>query len=63
MVGYSGNMVYWLSCLKCRHTFAVYTSFDLDDAATYCHCPECITLIKLWGEDDCFILHEEEAFL
>ena len=56
-------MVYGLSCLKCKRTFEVFASFDLDDAATYCHCPECVALIKLWGEDDCFILHEEEAFL
>ncbi len=57
------NMVYELSCLKCRETFDVYASFNLDDEATYCHCPKCVYLIKLWGVDDFFIFDENEAFV
>ena len=57
------NNTYGLSCLSCKQTFNVFATFDLDDAATYCHCPGCVKLIKLWGEDDFVISEEEEAFL
>ena len=54
--------VYGLSCL-CGKTFEVLAGFDLEQSATYTHCPECAKLIKLWGQDDYFIYEEEEAFL
>lgn len=53
---------YWLSCL-CKKTFEVLATFSLEDTATYTHCPECRSLIMLWGEDDCFIFDEEDAYL
>jgi hypothetical protein len=54
---------YGLSCLACNRSFDVHASFEIDGPATYTHCPDCLQLIKLWGEDDFFISSEEEAFL
>lgn len=56
-------MTYGLSCLNCQKSFEVFASFDLARPATYCHCPQCLKLIKLWGEDEFYIFNEEEAFL
>jgi len=59
----SSTGIFSLSCLGCKRTFTVFATFELEGAATYCHCPDCVKLIKLWGKDDYFISNEEEAFL
>jgi len=57
------NMTYGLSCLNCKTTWDVWANFDLNGPATYCHCPGCLKLVKLWGLKEYYIFDEEDAFV